>query len=77
MTSGYSVPEFLELARIDEGKAAANDADVRDTVYYFHNDVFGFPEELTDDDGELLWQAHYKVWGNQCRRSGSRGRSRG
>ncbi|WP_425322066.1 hypothetical protein [Burkholderia anthina] len=32
---------------------------------------------MTDDDGELLWQAHYKVWGNQCRRSGSRGRSRG
>ncbi|WP_420212027.1 RHS repeat-associated core domain-containing protein [Burkholderia aenigmatica] len=36
----------------------------RDTVYYFHNDVSGLPEELTDVDGELVWQARYKVWGN-------------
>jgi uncharacterized protein RhaS with RHS repeats len=48
---------------------AANDANadagvVRDAVYYFHNDVSGMPEELTDADGDLVWQARYKVWGN-------------
>ncbi|WP_269507179.1 RHS repeat-associated core domain-containing protein [Burkholderia sp. IMCC1007] len=53
----------MPLARIDQGKAAANDADVRDAVYYFHNDVSGL-EELTDAGGELVWQARYKVWGN-------------
>ncbi|WP_322049649.1 RHS repeat-associated core domain-containing protein, partial [Paraburkholderia sp. J67] len=40
------------------------DESVRDAVYYFHNDVSGMPEELTDADGELVWQARYKVWGN-------------
>ena len=54
----------MPLARIDHGKAAANDADARDAVYYFHNDVSGLPEELTDAGGELVWQARYKVWGN-------------
>ncbi|RQT68200.1 hypothetical protein DF045_27795, partial [Burkholderia cepacia] len=49
---------------IDQGKPAANDADARDAVYYFHNDVSGLPEELTDAGGDLVWQARYKVWGN-------------
>ncbi|UEP24372.1 RHS domain-containing protein [Burkholderia ambifaria] len=44
--------------------SAANDANARDAVYYFHNDLSGLPEELTDADGELVWQARYKVWGN-------------
>ncbi|WP_200878030.1 RHS repeat-associated core domain-containing protein, partial [Burkholderia paludis] len=55
---------YVPLARIDQGKPAANDADARDAVYYFHNDVSGLPEELTDAEGELVWQARYKVWGN-------------
>ncbi|VWC77114.1 type IV secretion protein Rhs [Burkholderia lata] len=52
------------LARIDHGKAAANDANAWDAVYYFHNDVSGLPGELTNADGELIWQARYEVWGN-------------
>ncbi|WP_244098346.1 RHS domain-containing protein [Burkholderia ambifaria] len=52
------------LARIDQRASAANDANARDAVYYFHNGLSGLPEELTDADGELGWQARYKVWGN-------------
>ncbi|WP_334040651.1 RHS repeat-associated core domain-containing protein [Burkholderia ambifaria] len=64
LTYLYESNSYVPLARIDHGKAAANDADVRDAVYYFHNDVSGLPEELTDAGGELVWQARYKVWGN-------------
>ncbi|VWB21672.1 type IV secretion protein Rhs [Burkholderia aenigmatica] len=64
LTYLYESNSYVPLARIDHGKAAANDADARDAVYYFHNDVSGLPEELTDAGGELVWQARYKVWGN-------------
>ncbi|KVF66734.1 hypothetical protein WJ15_08010 [Burkholderia cepacia] len=61
LTYLYESNSYVPLARIDQGKAAANDADVRDAVYYFHNDVSGLPEELTNADGELTWQARYKM----------------
>uniref|UniRef100_UPI002ABE818B RHS repeat-associated core domain-containing protein n=1 Tax=Burkholderia cepacia TaxID=292 RepID=UPI002ABE818B len=64
LTYLYESNSYVPLARIDQGKPAANDADVRDAVYYFHNDVSGLPEELTDAGGDLVWQARYKVWGN-------------
>ncbi|NTY35915.1 RHS repeat-associated core domain-containing protein [Burkholderia diffusa] len=64
LTYLYEPNSYVPLARIDQGAPAANDADTRNTVYYFHNDVSGLPEELTDTDGELVWQARYKVWGN-------------
>ncbi len=64
LTYLYEANSYVPLARIDQGKPVANDADARDAVYYFHNDVSGLPEELTDAGGELVWQARYKVWGN-------------
>nr|WP_254614970.1 RHS repeat-associated core domain-containing protein [Burkholderia pyrrocinia] len=64
LTYLYEPDSYVPLARIDHGVPAANDADARGTVYYFHNDVSGLPEELTDADGELIWQARYKIWGN-------------
>ncbi|MDN7895059.1 RHS repeat-associated core domain-containing protein [Burkholderia cepacia] len=64
LTYLYESNSYVPLARIDQGKPAANDADARDAVYYFHNDVSGLPEELTDAGGDLVWQARYKVWGN-------------
>ncbi|MCA8054017.1 RHS repeat-associated core domain-containing protein [Burkholderia cepacia] len=63
LTYLYESNSYVPLARIDHGKAA-NDANARDAVYYFHNDASGLPEELTNADGELIWQARYKVWGN-------------
>nr|WP_252361444.1 RHS domain-containing protein [Pseudomonas asiatica] len=32
-------------------------------VYYFHTDQIGTPLELTDSDGEIVWQATYRSWG--------------
>ncbi|THJ31584.1 sugar-binding protein [Lampropedia aestuarii] len=32
-------------------------------VYYFHTDQVGMPEELTNADGQLVWQASYTTWG--------------
>ena len=33
-------------------------------VLYFHNDVNGAPEELTDQQGEIVWNVSYQAWGN-------------
>jgi RHS repeat-associated protein len=60
----YEPDSYVPLARIDHAVPAANDAEVHDAVYYFHTDVSGLPEELTDAEGELVWQARYKVWGS-------------
>ncbi|WP_408588576.1 RHS repeat-associated core domain-containing protein [Paraburkholderia bannensis] len=67
LTYLYEPDSYVPLARIDHAAPAANDASggaARDAVYYFHNDVSGMPEELTDAEGDLVWQARYKVWGN-------------
>ncbi|MFM0023170.1 RHS repeat-associated core domain-containing protein [Paraburkholderia azotifigens] len=32
-------------------------------VYYYHCDVIGTPQMLTDDAGEIVWEARYKAWG--------------
>ncbi|MGI5575673.1 RHS repeat-associated core domain-containing protein, partial [Escherichia coli] len=31
---------------------------------YFHTDVNGAPEEMTDSDGKIVWETGYQVWGN-------------
>ncbi|WP_082340882.1 RHS repeat-associated core domain-containing protein [Pseudomonas sp. MIACH] len=31
---------------------------------YYHNDLNGLPEQLTEADGHTVWQAKYRVWGN-------------
>jgi RHS repeat-associated protein len=33
-------------------------------VRYYHNDLNGLPEQLTESDGHTVWQARYRVWGN-------------
>ena len=33
-------------------------------VRYYHNDHLGTPRELSSDDGQIVWQATYKAWGN-------------
>jgi RHS repeat-associated protein len=32
-------------------------------VYYFHTDQVGMPEELSNSQGQLCWQASYRTWG--------------
>ncbi|NVZ77917.1 RHS domain-containing protein, partial [Pseudomonas gingeri] len=33
-------------------------------IRYYQNDISGLPEQLTEADGQLVWQANYRVWGN-------------
>ena len=33
------------------------------TLYYFHTDQIGTPLEMTDREGQIVWQATYKAWG--------------
>ena len=44
------------LARVD-GR------DEQQVVRYYHNDLNGLPEQLTEADGSLAWQAQYLAWG--------------
>ncbi|MGA6062597.1 RHS repeat domain-containing protein, partial [Escherichia coli] len=56
----YSDPGSYEpLARVDKaGKEGLN------RILYFHTDVNGAPEEMTDSDGKIVWETGYQVWGN-------------
>ncbi|MGY4491397.1 RHS repeat-associated core domain-containing protein [Pseudomonas sp. TE3610] len=33
-------------------------------IRYYHNDLNGLPEQLTEADGHTVWRAKYQVWGN-------------
>ena len=44
--------------------ASANTTPKLCNVYYFHTDQVGMPEELTNADGQVCWQASYKTWGS-------------
>ncbi|MGL5003170.1 MAG: RHS repeat domain-containing protein, partial [Casimicrobium sp.] len=43
--------------------AQLNRATKRFAVYYYHCDQIGAPQELTDEQGKIVWAASYKVWG--------------
>ena len=45
------------LARVDGSGALQK-------IRYYHNDLNGLPEQLTEADGHTVWQARYQVWGN-------------
>ncbi|WP_442902938.1 RHS domain-containing protein [Gilliamella sp. Occ4-3] len=32
---------------------------------YFHTDLNGCPEELTDENGEILWECSFQLWGKR------------
>ena len=36
-------------------------------VYHYHNDHLGTPNELTNQQGEVVWLADYEAWGNTAR----------
>ena len=33
-------------------------------LYHYHNDHLGTPNEMTDQQGEVVWLADYEAWGN-------------
>ena len=36
-------------------------------IYHYHNDHLGTPNELTSQDGEVVWLADYEAWGNTAK----------
>ena len=53
----YADPGSYEpLARID-GKPGS------EAIFYFHTNLAGLPEQLTDTDGHTVWHSEYQAWG--------------
>ncbi|MEG1038566.1 MAG: RHS repeat-associated core domain-containing protein, partial [Pseudomonas sp.] len=53
----YEPGSYAPLARVDQAEGEEQ------KVYYFHTDQIGTPLELTDSEGEIVWQATYRSWG--------------
>ncbi len=49
---------FLPLAQVRR----ANPAETG-TLYHYHLDHLGTPQEVTNDDGRIVWQTRLKAWG--------------
>ena len=47
---------YQPLARIDRT------GNQQEHIYYFHTDLNGMPEELTDEAGEIVWECSYQLW---------------
>ena len=54
----YEPGGFAPLARVDQAEG-----EQEQKFYYFHTDQIGTPLEMTDVDGQIVWQATYKAWG--------------
>jgi len=53
----YADPGSYEpLARID-GKPGS------EAIFYFHTNLAGLPEQLTNTDGHTVWHSEYQAWG--------------
>ncbi|PIT61201.1 RHS repeat domain-containing protein [Snodgrassella alvi] len=50
---------YEPLARIDKR------GDDPEKVMYFHTDLNGCPEELTDENGKILWECSFQLWGKR------------
>ncbi|KPY84698.1 RHS repeat domain-containing protein, partial [Pseudomonas syringae group genomosp. 7] len=54
----YEPGSYAPLARVDQ-----RDGEVENRIYYFHTDQIGTPLEMTDAEGQIVWQAKYRPWG--------------
>ncbi|WP_235668296.1 RHS repeat domain-containing protein, partial [Pseudomonas coronafaciens] len=54
----YEPGSYAPLARVDQKEGEAENK-----VYYFHTDQIGTPLEMTDAEGQIVWQAKYRAWG--------------
>jgi RHS repeat-associated protein len=54
----YEPNSYAPLARVDQ-----QEGETEQKLYYFHTDQIGTPLEMTDVDGQIVWQATYKAWG--------------
>ncbi|MET3052349.1 RHS repeat-associated core domain-containing protein [Pseudomonas alkylphenolica] len=53
----YEPGSYAPLARVDQVEGEEQ------KLYYFHTDQIGTPLEMTNCDGEIVWQATYRSWG--------------
>ncbi|MBF0231601.1 MAG: RHS repeat protein [Desulfamplus sp.] len=49
----YEPVSFRPLAFVQDGR-----------VYYYHLDHLGTPQEMTDEQGEIVWSVQYRAYGN-------------
>ncbi len=54
----YEPGSYAPLARVGE-----KEGEVENKVYYFHTYQIGTPLEMTDAEGQIVWQAKYRAWG--------------
>ncbi|SEK57365.1 RHS repeat-associated core domain-containing protein [Pseudomonas agarici] len=54
----YEPGSYAPLARVDQSEGE------QQKLYYFHTDQIGTPLEMTDVEGQIVWQATYKAWGS-------------
>ena len=55
---------------LDRGKA---EVATGTRILHYHCDHLGTPQELTDEDGKLVWSASYEAWGKLRRLTGKQG----
>ncbi|MDR9240046.1 Protein RhsD [Burkholderia multivorans] len=55
-SSDRYVPQDDPLQKVPQRRADAK-------LFYYHCDQIGTPQLLTDDDGDVVWEASYKAWG--------------
>ncbi len=53
----YEQQGFVPVAQLDN-----------DQVRYYHTDHLGTPRELTDTEGEIVWEEVYATWGNTLKK---------
>ncbi len=53
----YEPSSYAPLARVDREEG------LPPQTYYFHTDQIGTPVEMTNSEGEIVWQATYRSWG--------------
>jgi len=64
LTYFYQPGSYEPLARVDDRDEGFRQPNEQAQIYHFHNHVNGAPEELTDEAGNIVWQARYATWGN-------------
>lgn len=55
---------YVYLNQGHEPLARVDGLGVHKKTRYYHNDLNGLPEQLTESDGNIVWKAIYQVWGN-------------
>ncbi|WP_268799276.1 RHS repeat-associated core domain-containing protein [Pseudomonas huanghezhanensis] len=55
---------YLYIDNSHEPLARVDGTGEHQTIRYYHNDLNGLPQLLTETNGEAVWSAEFQVWGN-------------